>query len=281
MDKSWLALMIGNSRWHWAAFQGDGLVLRWDTEHLDRDVITSWAVGNSGSLMLSELMLPASWPQAAQDWLRQQEASGRRVSLCLASVVPEQTRSWQAYSALRILELQDVPLLGMYPSLGIDRALAVWGAGQRYGFPQLVIDAGTALTFTGADTQANFVGGAILPGLGTQFQVLANRTAQLPGVQAWGVEELPPRWAMGTEVAIASGVLYTVLAGIQGFVQDWQQRFLSAAGRGEGALGITLTGGDARLIGKLLHQENPILASRIRIDDELIFWGIQHCFQRV
>ena len=42
--------------------------------------------------------------------------------------------------------------------MGIDRALAGFGAGKQFGFPCLVIDAGTALTFTAIDPQKQFFG---------------------------------------------------------------------------------------------------------------------------
>lgn len=47
----------------------------------------------------------------------------------------------------------------------------------------LVIDAGTALTFTAADADQRLVGGAILPGLGLQRSSLAQKTATLPRVE--------------------------------------------------------------------------------------------------
>lgn len=293
MGKPWLALMIGNSRLHWAAFQAESLVLRWDTphwnplgvkvglSHVAPHPIQAWAVKNLG--------VPiglADWPQSVQDWLIQQLASQDPIALYLASVVPEQTQLWQPYPHVQILELADIPLQKMYPTLGIDRALAVWGAGQHYGFPQLVIDAGTALTFTGADAAGMLVGGAILPGLGIQFQVLTSQTAQLPRVQAWEIEQLPPRWAMETDDAIASGVIHTVLAGIQAFAHDWQGRFpaFPSTGMNESQTNkqankqtnIVLTGGDAALIWRFLQQENPILADQILVDQELVFWGIKH-----
>ena len=52
--------------------------------------------------------------------------------------------------------------------------------GETGGFPMLVIDAGTALTFTGADANQCLVGGAILPGLRLQLASLGQKTGQLP-----------------------------------------------------------------------------------------------------
>jgi len=72
------------------------------------------------------------------------------MQLCIDGrpVVPNQRELWANYGNLRIITLKDIPLLDLYPTFGIDRALAVLGAGKKYGFPCLVIDAGTALTFT-------------------------------------------------------------------------------------------------------------------------------------
>jgi len=53
---------------------------------------------------------------------------------------------------------------GFISDIRHHRALAVLGAGKKYGFPCLVIDAGTALTFTGVDRDKKLVGGAIDPG---------------------------------------------------------------------------------------------------------------------
>ncbi|HEY9861882.1 MAG TPA: type III pantothenate kinase, partial [Candidatus Obscuribacterales bacterium] len=152
-----------------------------------------------------------------------------------------------------------------YPTLGIDRALALWGAGEVYGWPVLVIDAGTALTFTGG-AQRQLVGGAILPGLSLQVRALADKTAALPAIAL--PETLPKRWANDTQGAIASGIVYMVLAGVMDFIQDWRQAFPGSA--------VVITGGDRTLLHQYLHQ-HPELAAHIHIDPNLIFWGMQTC----
>lgn len=48
------------------------------------------------------------------------------------------------------------------------------------GWPVLVVDCGSALTFTAADAGGKLAGGAILPGVRLQLAVLGTRTAQLP-----------------------------------------------------------------------------------------------------
>jgi type III pantothenate kinase len=69
--------------------------------------------------------------------------------------------------------------------LGSDRFASLLGA--RALFPEqalLVITAGTATTIDALDASGRFLGGMILPGLGTMAQSLALSTAQLPQVEA-------------------------------------------------------------------------------------------------
>lgn len=183
-----------------------------------------------------------------------------QIPLYIASVVPQQTLLWQAYPNGRVITLSDIPLEGVYPSLGIDRALALWGAGIKYKFPCLVVDGGTALTFTGADTNRTLVGGAILPGVGLQLQTLATNTAALPQV-ALG-ESLPKRWALNTSDAIIGGVIYTILAGVRDFVRDWLQQFPDSR--------VIFTGGDGQLLRDFLS-----INYQTNFDPHLIFWGMQ------
>lgn len=56
----------------------------------------------------------------------------------------------------------------------------------------MVVDCGSALTFTAADARGKLAGGAILPGVRLQLAVLGTRTAQLPSDIVLP-DELPPR----------------------------------------------------------------------------------------
>ncbi len=257
-DPSWLGLMIGNSRLHWAWFMGEKLCAAWDTEYLPESasqLIQGWDVLEWGA----EFFPP--------DLISQYNA--RLLPLYVASVVPKQTALWQNYPDIHMITLDQVPLQGVYPTLGIDRALALWGAGETWGWPMLVIDAGTALTFTGGDANRCLVGGAILPGLGFQLQSLAQRTAGLPLVETRELASLPPRWALKTPEAIHSGVIYTMLAGIRDFVEAWWQKFPGSC--------ITLTGGDRAALLSYLQFQYPRIAAGLITDPHLVFWGMRFC----
>ncbi|HEY9670564.1 MAG TPA: pantothenate kinase [Waterburya sp.] len=258
-----LMLMIGNSRLHWAWFVGATLNAAWDTQHLSaptvEQLIQRWTSG-----VIPEDILPPVL-------IAEESDKGRKLPLYIASVVPPQTELWQAYPTSQVITLDQVPLLELYPTLGIDRALAVFGAGERLGYPVLVIDAGTALTFTGVDVQKRLRGGAILPGLGLQLQSLAGRTAALPAVRL--PTYLPQRWAMQTPIAIESGVIYTVLAGIRDFIEDWQSRFPDSH--------MAVTGGDSPLLLTYLREQFPETARQLIADPYLIFWGIRSVIAEV
>lgn len=218
--------MIGNSRLHWAWFIGETLQEAWDTEYLSAPTPPPCPFAPNP---LKGAPSPSDPPDPSHP-----------LPLYVASVVPSQTALWQTYPDVRVITLDQIPLQGIYPTLGIDRALALWGAGETWGWPMLAIDAGTALTLTGADANRCLVGGAILPGLGLQLQSLAQRTAELPLVDTRDVAFLPPRWALNTPEAIQSGVIYTILAGIRDFIEAWWRQFPGSY--------ITLTGGDRTLL---------------------------------
>lgn len=251
----WLALSIGNSRWHWALFQDDGLQHTWDTPSMSVTQLEAFIAHPQACAPLSHpTMLPEVW---------------------LASVVPEQLDRWRGYPRLELITLSRIPLQQVYPTFGVDRALALWGAihtssaDRSASHPRatLVIDCGTAMTFTGADPHHTLLGGAILPGLQVQFQALGQQTAALPALNTNRILEMPDRWAKNTEEAIASGILHTATASIQDFVSNWRGSFPDST--------IVMTGGDAALLHTLLKQVSPEVSQSIQLDLNLAFWGIR------
>ncbi|MFW9257529.1 pantothenate kinase [Nostoc sp. CALU 546] len=255
-----LALEIGNSRLHWALFIGETLYSAWDTDYLPESVIQQLAECQTLDYFLEKIFLPSQQGDFFTNTLPPHP-------LLLASVVPSQTAIWQTYPNTRVITLNQVPLKGIYPTLGIDRALALWGAGKTWGFPMLVIDAGTALTFTAADDKECLVGGAILPGLGLQFATLGQQTGQLPLVENQSFPYLPPRFALNTIEAIQSGVIYTILAGIKDFIEAWWQLFPNGK--------IAIKGGDRTLLLNYVRVLYPEIADSLIVESNLIFWGMR------
>ena len=241
-----LGLIIGNSRLHWGYFEENTLVAVWHSEHLATEV--------TPKILFLDL-LPTTVKKIV---------TNQKLPVYLASVVPSQTALWQSYSHLVQVTLKDIPLKALYPTMGIDRALAIYGAGEVYGYPCLVIDGGTALTFTGVNHWQKLVGGGILPGLRSQFKLLNHQTAALPQVEL--SSSLPHRWATDTPNAIRSGIIYTLVAGIKDFITDWLQQFPDSQ--------IILTGGDSNSIYQYLQAQYPELTQKIVMDNHLIFQGL-------
>lgn len=250
----WLALAIGNSRLHWAWFDNEELCCSWDTPYLTAAFIQLIADGVWDDLP-PEMLLPK---QTLKEF-------AHPIPLYLVSVVPSQTELWQIYPNIQIITLDGVPLKNIYPTLGSDRALALWGAKEIWGLPVLVIDAGTALTFTGSDANFGLVGGAILPGLSLQFQALSQKTANLFTVEL--PQQLPPRFARNTTSAIQSGIIYASIAGIKNFIDAWWQMYPHSQ--------VILTGGDRISLFNYLNSQFPMVAKRVNCDRNLIFFGMQ------
>ncbi|WP_198805251.1 type III pantothenate kinase [Leptolyngbya sp. BL0902] len=285
-DAPWLALVVGNSRLHWAAFWGEQILGLWHTPHLSE----AQAQG-----LIQDTFAPSAWAALAADFgLRSwpwevgpSEGSlwdGPGFSppppLWLASVVQNQGQIWHTYDRCVAVTTENVPLGNRYATLGVDRALALVGAGDVWGWPVLVVDGGTALTLT-AGVAGDLVGGALWPGLRAQFRALHDYTDGLPLVSpAFGgavntpvvspwTTTLPPRWATTTAEAMVSGVVYGQLAGLRDFIADWRQ--IHTQGR------VVFTGGDGPALAAALITQIPAWEAFIQVEAALTFWGLRVC----
>ena len=254
----WLALIIGNSRLHWAGFREAFFCGAWHTPHLSAADVKQFVSQNFNPSAWAALT-PSNVPQLGLP-------DDQPIELWLASVVPQQVQLWRTYPKLQQVEPDRIPIQGIYSTLGIDRILALWGAGESQGWPVLVIDAGSALTFT-AGAAGHLIGGAILPGLRLQFQALSQETATLPEVDYCSLETLPIRWAKDTSTAIQSGIFYTLLAGIQDYIIDWRRQYPNSQ--------VILTGGDSTVLYTSLKIQAPEIAVQLKQDPHLMFWGMQ------
>jgi len=180
--------------------------------------------------------------------------------IAIASVVPNLLTSWHHLPQAQIMKTADVPLRGLYATMGCDRALAAYGAGEIYGYPVLVIDAGTAITLTGIDADKALVGGAIVAGLRSQFSILHQNTAALPDLNI--PETLPNRWGTDTPGSIQGGISHILLAGLQAYIEHWRSQFPDSK--------VIITGGDGEHLVKWGLQVAII-------DQNLIFWGLWRC----
>lgn len=143
------------------------------------------------------------------------------------------------------------PFTNLYSTpttLGIDRM--VLAAGAMLQFPnqnRLVIDAGTCITYDFIDTDGNYLGGAISPGIRLRYQALNDYTSKLPLLT-----KKQPEAFIGNSTAesIHSGVINGVTFEIDGFIEHYKTKYAKFI--------IILTGGDAEFLAKSL--KNTIFA---------------------
>lgn len=102
-------------------------------------------------------------------------------------------------------------------TLGGDRIAAVVGAWAL--FPNkdvLVIDAGTAITYERLNSNGEYLGGNISPGMELRFKALNEHTCLLPHVSSRGNL---PEWGLNTDEAIRSGVILGLVSEIEGYIR--------------------------------------------------------------
>lgn len=123
----------------------------------------------------------------------------------------------------------------------IANAIAVY---HRYHQNSIIVDFGTALTFTAVTGDGRVVGVSIVPGLKTAVRALFAHTAQLPEVPL-----LQPETAIGknTTHSIQSGILI----GYEGLVKYMISRFKQEMG---GECVVVATGGLSSIINTLATE---------------------------
>jgi len=125
-------------------------------------------------------------------------------------------------------------------SIGADRLANAAAVAELYGFPAIVVDFGTAVTFDIVSERGTYVGGVIAPGLEAMTGFLYRRTALLPRIS---LKE--PRHAVGksTVQAMLTGAVF----GYRGLVKEILAR-IKAEQFPRKSVFVIATGGYARLI---------------------------------
>ncbi|HEX2604592.1 MAG TPA: type III pantothenate kinase [Oxalicibacterium sp.] len=147
------------------------------------------------------------------------------------------------------------------PQLGCDRFASAIGAYALFpDRPLIVATCGTATTVDAVSANGVFIGGMILPGLGTMASSLAKNTAQLPDVALH--TDLDHPFANHTNAAIVSGCLAAQAGAIE--------RAVAAHARAnpEQPVSCILAGGAADLIAPHLNVAHE------RVDN-LVLIGLQ------
>ncbi len=128
--------------------------------------------------------------------------------------------------------------------LGADLVANAVAAYDRFRCACIIVDFGTATTFSAVSKEGDFLGVAIAPGLGVAAEALSSRTAQLPRVSL-----VPPSAAIGknTVHSMQSGLVF----GYVGLVEGLILRIRSELG---GSAQVVATGGLSRVLAPLSDQ---------------------------
>jgi type III pantothenate kinase len=125
--------------------------------------------------------------------------------------------------------------------VGSDRiAGAVAAVLRRPATDLIVVDCGTATTFDVVTAAGDYLGGAIMPGIGISVDTLAGKTAKLPTIE---IARPGPVLGRSTVESIQSGVYHGHVGAIRQLVAELARE--AFAGRRPAVIG---TGGFARLL---------------------------------
>lgn len=89
--------------------------------------------------------------------------------------------------------------------LGADRIVNAVAGVEKYGYPLIIVDFGTATTFCAISEKGEYLGGTIAPGIKISSEALFQRSSKLPRV-----ELLKPGTTIckSTVTAMQSGIIY-------------------------------------------------------------------------
>jgi len=248
-----LTLDVGNSQIHGGVFDGDTLRVQFRK--------TTHPIGSSDEF---GVFLRAVLRENQID-----PAEVNRVAIC--SVVPPVAYPLRAacvkYFSCEPFLLQAGVKTGLKiryrnpAEVGADRVANAIAATQRR--PKcncLVVDCGTATTFDVVTGEGDYLGGAILPGLGISAEMLSSRTARLPAVEI-----------SRPEVALGRSTVESIQAGLYhghvGAIRQLAAQLTKEAFAGAKPVVIG-TGGFARMFeSELLFDE---------VVPELVLFGLKH-----
>lgn len=146
--------------------------------------------------------------------------------------------------------------------LGADLLVDSVAASVKYPKPCIVIDMGTATTLTVVNEKNEFLGGAIMPGLGISLDALSSRTSQLPGIAL-----AKPHRTIGrnTIECMQSGLVLGCASMLDGMIE----RFENELGQ---KCFVVATGGLAPVITSLATHD-------ITFDDNLLLDGLKILYE--
>ena len=145
--------------------------------------------------------------------------------IAISSVVPNITiiydRLVEKYFKKKALHITSNLNLGMdilYENpnaVGADRICNAVAGKEKYGYPLIILDFGTATTFDCINSDGNYIGGVICPGIESAASVLHHKAAKLPKIEL----EFPKKIiGTNTDESMQSGIMYGIVEMIEGLI---------------------------------------------------------------
>ncbi len=147
--------------------------------------------------------------------------------------------------------------------IGADRIVNSVGAFDQYGGPLIVVDIGTATTFDIVDSNGDFLGGVIAPGIGVSAEALFQRAAQLPRIGL-----IPPKTVICRNTV--SGMQAGVIFGFVGQIDEIVRRIKDEMKQ---EMRVIATGGMA----KMISRESKTID---KVDNFLTLTGLRVLYER-
>lgn len=153
--------------------------------------------------------------------------------------------------------------------MGSDLIVDSVAAIKEYGAPLIVIDMGTATTFSVIDENKNYIGGAIMPGIKVSIESLVAKTAMLQRISFEA-----PKHVIGknTNDCMQSGTIYGNAASIDGMVSrmvtEMREHYKMTK-----EIKVVATGGLASVI-------VPNCEFDIIVDNELLLKGLKIIYDK-
>ena len=154
-------------------------------------------------------------------------------------------------------------------ALGSDRIVNSVAAVRYYGTPAIIVDFGTATTVEAVGRGANYLGGALMPGVYVSLDTLASRAAKLQNVDL--EIRVPKAVATNTPDSIRSGFIYGYAGAVDALIRRFTEE-LAASEPVEG-LQVVATGGPAPAI-------VPYCQEIQKLDPDLTLKGLRVLYER-
>ncbi len=147
--------------------------------------------------------------------------------------------------------------------LGSDLVVDAVAGISEYSVPLIIIDMGTATTVSVIDSDKQYIGGMIIPGLAVSHDALISRTSQLSKI---AFEK--PKKVIGSNTVdcIKSGLLYGTAGTLDGLIERINDEL------GEKCT-VVATGGLSTVIA-------PLCKNEIIIDEDLLLKGLMKIYEK-